>query len=183
MRIASILTGIGFLFLSSIVCAEWFADSSGIEGSNYFGLIVASPQYKEDDSNADFRGAGLILRGGHEFNDFFAVEGHLGLFSEDTINGDTHQIDYLASIFARGNLFLFDSRARVYALGGLTRFSGDVPGFNGVDETSLGYGLGIELYGHERNALTLEWIRYADDDIRNVDYKVESINLGYLHRF
>ncbi|MCU7948113.1 MAG: hypothetical protein KZQ72_15985 [Candidatus Thiodiazotropha sp. (ex Cardiolucina cf. quadrata)] len=61
--------------------------------------------------------------------------------------------------------------------------SGDVPGFNGVDETSLGYGLGIELYGHERNALTLEWIRYADNDIHNVDYKVESVNLGYLHRF
>jgi hypothetical protein len=43
--------------------------------------------------------------------------------------------------------------------------------------------LGIELYGDDRNAVTLEWIRYADGDVNNVDYKLESANIGYVHRF
>lgn len=183
MRVTSIAIGIGFLFVSSFGRAEVFAESSGIEGNNYFGVIVASPQYKEDDSSTDFRGTGLIARGGREFTKYFAVEGHFGVFSGDTVNGNDYQIDYMASIFARGNLYLFDSRARVYALGGITRLTGDVPGFTGVNDTALAIGLGLELYGNERNAITLEWMRYADGDIHDVDYKLESVNLGYLHRF
>jgi hypothetical protein len=145
--------------------------------------MVSSPQYKEDDSNTDFRSAGLLLRGGVELNEFLAVEGHFGLFGEDIIDGSSYQVEYLASIYARGNLPLIDKRTRIYALGGVTRFSGNVPGFRDVDETGIGYGLGVELYGDEYNALTLEWLRFAVGDIHNVDYTLESASLGFVHRF
>jgi hypothetical protein len=183
MRVTSFIVGIGLLFTSVLAHAEVFADGSGIEGKNFFGVIVASPQYKEDDTNADFRGSGLIARGGREFVKYFAVEGHFGIFSGDTVDDNDYQIDYMASIFARGNLYLFDDRARVYLMGGLTYFAGDVPRFSGEDDISPAFGLGIELYGNERNAITLEWMRYADSDIHNVDYKIDSVNIGYLHRF
>jgi hypothetical protein len=111
------------------------------------------------------------------------VEGHFGIFSGDTVDDNDYQIDYMASIFARGNLYLFDDRARIYLMQGFTYFAGDVPRFKGEDDVALAFGLGLELYGDERNALTLEAIRYADGDLHNVDYKIDSINLGYLHCF
>ncbi|MBV2122580.1 MAG: hypothetical protein B6D70_08645 [gamma proteobacterium symbiont of Stewartia floridana] len=183
MRVTSFIVAIGLLISSAIAQAEIFADGSGIEGNNYFGVMLASPQYKEDDSNTDFRGTGLIARGGREFFKYFAVEGHFGIFSGDTVNDTTYQIDYMGSLFARGNLFLFDDRARAYALVGLTYFAGDVPRFKGDDDIAPAFGLGLELYGNERNAITLEAMRYADGDLHNVDYKIDSINVGYQHRF
>jgi hypothetical protein len=146
-------------------------------------VIVASPQYKEDDSNADFRGSGLIARGGREFSRYFAIEGHFGIFSGDTVDDTTYQIDYMTSLFVRGNLFLFDDRARIYLMQGFTYFTGDVPRFKGEDDVALAFGLGLELYGNERNAITFEAMRYADGELHNVDYKIDSINIGYLHRF
>ena len=183
MRITTLIAGVGLLLSSAVSQAEVFADGSDIEGNNYFGVILASPQYKEDDSNTDFRGAGLIARGGREFFKYFSLEGHFGIFSGDTVDDNEYKIDYMTSLFARGNLYLFDDRAKVYLMTGFTFFSGDIPGFNGAEDFAPAFGLGVEFYGDERNALTLEAIRYADADYHNVDYKIESINLGYLHRF
>lgn len=183
MRVTSFIVGIGLLFSSAISQAEIFADGSGIEGNNYFGVSIGSPQYKEDNTNADFRAAGLIARGGREFFKYIAIEGHFGIFSGDTIDGNEYKIDYMASLFGRGNLYLFDDRARAYLLLGMTYFSGDVPRFKDESDISPAFGLGLELYGNERNAITLEVIRYADTDLHNVDYKIDSINLGYQHRF
>ncbi|MCU7941870.1 MAG: hypothetical protein KZQ87_04255 [Candidatus Thiodiazotropha sp. (ex Cardiolucina cf. quadrata)] len=86
-----------------------------------------------------------------EFNEFLAVEGQFGLFGEDVVNDRSYQIEYLLSIYARGNLPLLDSRTRLYA--------------------------------DEQYALTLEWLRHAVGDIHNVDYKLESASLGFVHRF
>ncbi|MES9990571.1 MAG: outer membrane beta-barrel protein [Candidatus Thiodiazotropha sp.] len=174
---------VGCLLLSSVAQSEESIKGAGIEGYRYLGAMVSSPQYKEDDSSASFRSAGLLARGGLEFNEFLAVEAHLGLFGEDTVDGNSYQIEYLASIYARGNLPLIGERIRLYALGGLTHFSGNVPGFSSVDETAVGYGVGIELYGDEQNALTLEWLRHAVGDIHNVDFTLESASLGFVHRF
>jgi hypothetical protein len=183
MKFLTVVIAGGRLLLSFAANAEESVKGAGIEGNRYIGVMVSSPQYKEDDSNTDFRSAGLLVRGGMELNEFLAVEGHIGLFGEDTTDEGSYQIDYLASIYARGNLPLTDKRIRLYALAGVTRFSGNVPGFSSVDDTGVGYGLGVELYGDEQNALTLEWLRFAVGDIHNVDYTLESASLGFVHRF
>jgi hypothetical protein len=183
MKILTIVAAGGCLLSSFTANAEESFQASGIDGDRYVGVMVSSPQYKEDDSNAGFRGAGLMVRGGMEFNRFLAVEGHFGVFGEDTVDSNSYQIDYLLSIYARGNLPLENGRIRPYVLGGVTRFSGNAPGFSSVDDTAVGYGMGIEFYGDERNAVTLEWIRFADGDVNNVDYKLESFNFGFVHRF
>ncbi len=182
MRVTSIVVGMGLLFSSMLAQAEIFADGTGYEGDNYFGVMVASPRFEFDDSGSDFRGTGLFVRAGREFFKYAAVEGHFGVFSADTVNGQDYQIKYMGSVFGRGNIFLFDDRARAYALAGFTYFSGDVPGYD-ASEFSMSYGLGVELYGAPRDAVSLEWIRYADEDIHNRDYTIESVNLGYIHRF
>ncbi|MEW8026997.1 MAG: outer membrane beta-barrel protein [Candidatus Thiodiazotropha sp.] len=183
MKYLTVVVAGSCLLLSSAANSEGAVKGAGVEGNRYFGVMVSSPQYKEDDSNTDFRSAGLLARGGMEFNEFLAVEGQFGLFGEDVVNDRSYQIEYLLSIYARGNLPLIDTRTRLYALAGVTHFSGNVPGFSSVDETAIGYGLGLELYADEHNALTLEWLRYAVGDIHNVDYKLESASLGFIHRF
>jgi hypothetical protein len=182
MKFLSVVA-IGCLLLSPLANSQESFQGAGIKGYRYIGVMVSSPQYKEDDTNTDFRNPGLIARGGLEFSELFAVEGQIGLFGEDFVNDHSYQIDYLASIYARGNLPLINSRIRLYVMGGMTYFTGNVPGFSSVDETAIGYGAGIELYGDEYNALTLEWQRFADGDIHNVDYVLESASLGFVHRF
>ncbi len=182
MRVTSIFVGMGLLFSSMLAQAEIFADSTGYEGKNYFGVMVASPRFEFDRSGDGFRGTGMFVRLGRDFVKYFGMEGHFGIFSSDTVNDERYQIEYLGSLFIRGSLFMFDDRARAYALLGTTYFSADVPGYN-ASEFAPAFGLGFELYGDERDAVSLEWIRYADEDIHNQDYTVESINLGYIHRF
>jgi hypothetical protein len=174
---------ISCLSLSNLARAEESIQGAGIEGNRYLGAMVSSPQYKVDGTNTNFRNPGILLRGGFEFNELLAVEAHIGLFGEDIIDDQRYQIEYLGSIYVRGNLPLIDTRMRLYALGGVTRFSGNVPGFSSVDDTGVGYGLGVELFGDKHNALTIEWLRFAVGDIHNVDYRLESASLGFVHRF
>ncbi|MGD8911593.1 MAG: outer membrane beta-barrel protein [Candidatus Thiodiazotropha sp.] len=183
MKFLTISIAGGCLLLSSVANAEEPFRADGIKGDRYFGIMASSPQYKEDDSSTSFRAAGLLVRGGKEFNKFLAAEGQFGVFGKDNVDGIQYQIEYQFSIFARGNLPLENGRIRPYGLLGFTRFSGELPGLSNVDDTGMGFGLGIELYGDDRNAVTLEWIRYADGDVNNVDYKLESANIGYVHRF
>ncbi|MES9969548.1 MAG: outer membrane beta-barrel protein [Candidatus Thiodiazotropha sp.] len=183
MKFLHVVLVSGCLLLSSVANSEEAIQGAGIDGNRYFGVMVSSPQYKEDDSNASFRSLGLLARGGLELNPFVAVEGHIGLFGEDTVNDRSYQIEYLVSVYARGNLPLIKKRTRLYVLGGVTHFSGNVPGFSSVDETALAYGAGLELYADKYNALTLEWLQYAVGDIHNVDYVLESASLGFVHRF
>jgi hypothetical protein len=183
MKVTNIVIGTGLLFSSMLAQAEIFADDTGYERDNYFGVMLASPHFRLDDGDVDFRGTGLFVRGGKEFFKYIAIEGHFGVFGADEVGGNEYQIEYMASLFGRGNLFLFDSRARAYLLAGMSYFAGDVPGESGASESSPSFGLGVELYGNSRNSISLEWIRYLDDEIRDDGFTIESINLGYLHRF
>jgi hypothetical protein len=182
MRVTSIVVGMGLLFSSMLAQAEVFADSTGYKGNNYFGVMVATPRFEFEGSSDSFRGTGMFVRAGREFFKYIGVEGHFGIFSSDTVNGQQYQIKYMGSVFGRGSIFVFDERARAYALLGATYFSADVPGYK-ASEFAPAFGLGFELYGDDRDAVSLEWIRYADEDIHNQDYTVESVNLGYIHRF
>ena len=65
--------------------------------------------------------SGLGLRLGREFGNYLAVEGHVGIgLDNDTSAGVEVGIDYLAGIYLRGNMFLWDPRARLYGLVGVT---------------------------------------------------------------
>jgi hypothetical protein len=183
MKFLTVVIAGGCLLCSFVANAEKPFRADGIEGDRYIGVMASSPLYQSDDFDTSFRGAGLLVRAGKEFRKFLAVEGQFGVFGEDTVDSNSYQIDYLLSIYARGNLPLENGRIRLYALAGVTRFSGSVPGFSSVDDTGIGYGLGIELYGNERNAMTVEWLRFADGDVNKVDYTLESVNLGFVHRF
>ncbi len=166
--------------------AEVFADSSGISGNSYFGVFVSGLRYEEDAFDAHEVGAGLRL--GYEFNNYFAVEGHVtaGLTNDEVFGVMDIGVDYLASAYLRGNIFLWDPQARLYGLIGVTHGKITAEAFgisDSLTDTEMSYGLGFELYGNSRNAINLEFIRYMDGEDDGVDYDVDAFNLGYTHRF
>jgi hypothetical protein len=116
------------------------------------------------------------------------LEGHAAFgLEDDTVAGVLDvSIDYLLGFYARGNIFLWSPRARLYGLIGLThgKLSADISG-NSDDQTNteLGYGAGIELFGNGSNGITLEFMRYMDGEDNNVDFNIDSVSIGYTHRF
>lgn len=163
-----------------------FADASGIDGSNYFGVSALGIRYHED--LVDFHDTGFALIGGHEFNDYFGVEGRVGTgLTGDKISGIVDVgVDYLVSIFARASIFLWDPHARLYVLAGMTHGKLTAEAFglsSSLTDSELGYGLGFEFFGDNRNAVNLEFIRYIDGEDQGIDYNVDAFSIGYTHRF
>ena len=178
------------LFLMSLLPlaaqAEIFADESGISGNGYFGVNLSGLRYEDDFD--DFHEVGAGLRLGYEFNNYLAVEGHLGAgLTNDTLAGYIDiGVDYLAGIYLRGNIFLWDPQARLYGLIGMTRGKITAEAFGISDtlkDTEMGYGIGVELFGDSRNAINLELMRYMDGEYQGDDYNIDAFNLGYPHRF
>ena len=178
-----------FLFLLFLIPlsakAEIFAESSGISGSNYFGVQFSGLRYSQGSFNTNEVGFGM--RAGREFGNYLAVEGHVvaGL-DNDSSQGVEISIDYLAGIYVRGNMFLWDPRARLYALAGVTHGKITTMAFNLTDrttDTDLGFGFGFEFYGDERNAVNLEFMRYLDGEEDGESFEIDAFSLGYIHRF
>ena len=169
----------------------WFADNSGIAGGNYLGIHATFMDYQEDDTTGyEFKVEGGALRIGHEFNDYLAIEGQAGLSNSDNDSGIDTSIEYFVGLYARGNLFLFDPRARIYGLVGVThaQFTAEVneDHFRISDsetDTALAYGIGVEVYGNNRNGVNLEYMRYMDGSENGVDYTLDAFNIGYIYRF
>lgn len=180
-------------FLLSIFCsfplvsnAEIFADSSGISGKSYFGVHYSFLNY-EREGGFDAQHQALGLRVGHEFIDYLGVEGQfLGGLRDDDIAGYRFGVDYLAGAYVRGNMFLWDSRARLYGLLGMAygKSSGSQFGIStSSTDTGLSYGMGVEFYGDSRNAVSLELMRYLDGEDNGVNFDIDAFNIGYIHRF
>ena len=121
-------------------------------------------------------------------NDFFAMEGRVAFgLGEDKIEDfagliDVNfEIDYLIGMYFRGNLPIGGTpRVRAYALLGFTqaKFTARAAGFSDSDtETDIGYGLGIELFGNERNAISLEYLRALDIE-DDGDFTVDSVSIA-----
>jgi hypothetical protein len=180
-----------FLFLLFLLPltsqAEIFAESSGISGNRYFGINLSALRYQEGDADAHEPAIGA--RYGYSFSDYLAVEGHVAAGLENDVIQDDNVVvgvDYLAGIYVRGNLFLWDPRARLYGLIGITHGKITIEAFNVEDKTTdteLSFGVGFELYGDSRNALNIEAMRYLDGEKDDASYEVDAFTLGYTHRF
>lgn len=169
--------------------AEVFANSSGISGNAYFGVHFSGLRY-EQSNGYNMHESAMGFRGGYEIADHFGLEGQLitGLHDDEIAGTVTVGVDYLAGLYLRGNIFLWDPRARLYVLAGATRgkITEEVIGSTSSatkKETDPSYGLGFEFYGDEHNAVSIEFMRYLKGDDDNIDYNLDTFNLGYVHRF
>lgn len=191
MKFKSLLVSSVLLFPFHSQADVLFADSSGIEGNNYIGIHASLMDYQEDNTTGyEFEVEGGAIRVGHEFNNYLAIEGQIGLTNDDEYLGVDTGIDYFVGLYARGNLFLFNPSARVYGLIGVThaKFTATLSDdhfsiSDSESDTALAYGVGIEFYGNSRNGINLELMRYMDGKENDIDYTLDAVNLGYIHRF
>lgn len=157
------------------------------------GLLVAAPQWALAERPPQYWGVSLgtfelddasgnvtdttnvSLQGGYKFTSFLGLEVRGGFESGDTSGAlDAPDLTY------GGGFVRFDipyERINVYFLLGGGQVSYDTASGN-VSESGPAGGVGIELFGSERSAVSLEYINYSSDDTT-----YDGISLGFVHHF
>lgn len=112
---------------------------------------------------------GLRLNGGIQFNDYFAVETHLGTGGSD----GPAELDSLAGIYAKGILPI-SQEFRVFGLLGGTEVD-----FDAGNDSDVSYGAGAEFDVAPNLAVGADYMRYLDTSEGTFD----AASLGVRYRF
>lgn len=112
---------------------------------------------------------GLRLDGGMQFNEYFAVEGHLGTGGSD----GSAELDYLVGAYAKGILPVAPE-FRLYGLAGVTEVDFDMD-----RDSGFSYGAGAEFDVAPNLALGADYMRYLDKSEGTFD----AASVGVRYRF
>ncbi|WP_444999491.1 porin family protein [Halomonas mongoliensis] len=112
---------------------------------------------------------GLRLNGGMQFNEYFAVEGHLGGGGSD----GPVELDYLIGAYAKGILPMAPE-FRLYGLAGFTEVDFDID-----RESGFSYGAGAEFDVAPQLSIGADYMRYLDKS----DYTFDAASVGLRYRF
>nr|WP_298249789.1 porin family protein [uncultured Halomonas sp.] len=124
----------------------------------------------DPEGPADSRDSvGLRVNGGLQFNDYLAVEGHLGGGGSD----GAVELDSLVGLYAKGILPV-SQEFRLYGLAGMTEVDSDVD-----SESGFSYGAGAEFDVAPNVSLGADYIRYLDED----QYTFDAASVGVRYRF
>ena len=168
---------------------------AGLTPGAYAGIQYASTDFTLDGIPEDFSPTALIGRAGSNLNQYFSIEGRLGLgLSDDTVTvtdvttteSRTIELDTLIGAYGVGRLPLGKSSS-VYALVGLTRvdatlsasLAGGGSGSESDDESDLSYGVGADIGILYNLWINVEYVQYLDKS----DLEVSAIALGLRFGF
>jgi len=140
--------------------------------AQYWGVNIGDFDFTNNGASGNSTAIGL--RGGYHFSDFLGVELRGGF---DT-GGDKGGLQESPDVIHGGAYVRLDlpfERVNVFFLGGTSVVRYD--SVNGTKDTSdVSGGIGIELYGSDRTALTLDYMNYSDG-------AYEGVSLGLVHHF
>ncbi|NIP71741.1 MAG: porin family protein [Gammaproteobacteria bacterium] len=151
----------------------------------YAGILAGQFDYEE--TGIELNMVGATGRIGYQLAPWLGVEARYGASGSDTSGGLEFEIDSVASALAKFSWGLpGDPRIRLYALAGQSQVEmsatlGSVTVSDDDDGSS--YGVGVELYGAERDAINIEWVRYLDIDDNGIEYTIDHWGIGYVHWF
>lgn len=177
---------------ASLLLASTPAFADKITRLNYdrsWGVGLWSVSYSPDEGDS-FSMQGLMVRAAYEISPAFSVEGHLGTTDKDeqtTFGGTVPvslRVNALGGVFAKYS-WIYSQRigwARFYGLLGASFVDVEAKGQGTTandSETGLSYGVGLDLFGSDRTAIVLEWVRYLDQS----DYTIDTPMIGVVRRF
>lgn len=159
---AALLVGAG-AFATSAQAQQSFTYPQGyVGGDAMFWSLDPERGSSSDD-------VGLRLRGGAQFNDYFALEGHLGTGGSD----GGADLDYLAGAYAKG-IFPVAPEVRFYGLAGFTEVE-----VSDNRESGFSYGGGAEMDIAPNLSVGADYMRYLDKS----DYTFDAASVGLSYRF
>ncbi|MGM0701372.1 MAG: porin family protein [Pseudomonadota bacterium] len=123
----------------------------------------------DTDGGSDRNDIGLRVNGGMQFNDYFAVEGHLGTGGSD----GPAELDYLVGAYAKG-IVPVGSEFRLFGLVGFTEVD-----FDADSESDFSYGAGAEFDVAPNMAVGADYMRYLDKS----NYTFDAASVGLRYRF
>ena len=161
MRLRKLLCTVSLLLMSTTV----FADSP----RQYFGIFLSDAQLDPDKgNNVDY--GNLNIKLGYDLSSYFGVELHAGT-NVSTDNEEAGDVAYGAGFLRLDLPYKF---VNLYGLLGYSAINAD----SIKDSISdAAYGVGIELYGNDTTAFSIEYMQYGIDDI----YK--TFGVGIVHHF
>lgn len=159
------------------VVAAGVSSFANAEMAPYFGVQYGFLDF--DRGAVD--GAALdafTVRGGLDINELIAAEARVGLgLSDDTRRGIKAEMNYHYGVYAVINLPT-GSHIDPYLLGGYSYVDSTV-NRNDYSDDGLAYGAGLKWFMNDQSALTLEYLKVADNDYT----KQNLISLGILYHF
>jgi len=166
---AALLLGAG-AFAASAQAQESFQYPQGYVGGD---AMFWSLNPDRGDSRDD---VGLRLRGGAQFNDYFALEGHLGTGGSDR----GADLDHLAGAYAKGILPVAPN-FRLYGLAGFSEveISDNRVEISDNRESGLSYGAGAEMDIANNVSIGADYMRYLDESA----YDFDAASVGLRYRF
>ena len=189
-----LIIGIFLAFISSASFAELPPQS--FKGF-YLGGNVSKHQFNESFTNGSIVGA--MLRVGYDFNSIFALEGHIGgttaksyILVDDQGQeiGDYNLRAAHAGVYGRANWRLLN--VTLYGLLGIGYYSaietisnnGPMDGTYKNEATGLSFGAGVDLFGGQQTALSLNWIQLINKDTDDGQkLHVNALYLGITYYF
>ncbi|MFG6175622.1 porin family protein [Halomonas sp. THAF12] len=124
----------------------------------------------DPDGGGNFDSTGLRLRAGVAFNDYLALEGHLGTGGSD----GPVEMDYLAGGYAKGMLPISPDFT-LYGLLGATEVE-----FDSEDtESDVSYGGGASYALMPNLSVDADYMRYLDES----NYDFNAVSLGATYHF
>ena len=159
---AALLVGAG-TFAASAQAQQSFQYPQGyVGGDAMFWSLNPERGSSRDD-------VGLRLRGGAQFNDYFALEGHLGTGGSD----GGAELNHVACAYAKG-IVPIAPEVRLYGLAGFTEVD-----INNYRETGFSYGAGAEMDISSNVSVGADYMRYLDKSA----YDFDAASIGLKYRF
>ena len=176
------LTALAILLISQAAYAE--------TGNNYFGanigIFFAEEDYVNNNMVPDWKAVNLAIRVGHNYNRYFAIEGHLSIAGDDTnvIGGTSATLDkkYGMGLYLRGNYWFENNKTNIYVLAGVshTRMDTTLQGSTVYDTTNdLSGGFGLDYYFNENTAINIEWLEI----IHRESNEAQTLGIGITRTF
>lgn len=186
------------VILTIIIFLAMFNSSALAQGTfspgMYFGGSFAKHRFKDSFDGLSL--TGVVLKVGYDIAPFLAIEGHAGgtikehyfWYSQGQLIGEYDLRAEHAALYARLNWHL--RNVTLYGLVGSAYYKVIVDDkvYDSYDvsysssESGLSYGLGIDLFGSRRAALSLNWMKLINEEDKYGDkMEVDAVYIGITY--
>lgn len=148
----------------------------------YVGADYMQGTFEVDGIDGDANPSALFVRGGYQFNPYFAAEARVGTgLDSDDFHGFKTEIENFVGIYAKLGLPT-EIGLYPYVIAGVTDGEVKVSG-RGIsdteDDNDISLGIGLQYVVDRNWAVGVEYMKYMDTD----DFEISGLSIGATYKF